>query len=175
MKAFWQSFFATILAIVVVALVATGVIVSKGDSKKKIEDHSWLVVDFYGSIEEYDPPSGIIGAVGGGGETLQRILGNLEKAAIDERIEGVIFKISGSNSAGLAMLDEIRGAARKVRGAGKKVFCWSDDLNRNAMPDRIEPLHAEGSRVRILAIPNDEERAIYDEGLRLLGRLRPDE
>ena len=44
------------------------------------------------------------------------------------------------------------------------------DENRNlaASPDRIEPLHAEGSRVRILAIPNDEERAIYAEGLELL-------
>ena len=48
-------------------------------------------------------------------------------------------------------------------------------LNRNASPDRIEPLHAEDSRVHILAIPNDEERAIYDEGLRLLGKQRPQE
>ncbi|MBN1857024.1 MAG: acetate/propionate family kinase [Dehalococcoidia bacterium] len=40
--------------------------------------------------------------------------------------------------------------------------------NAAASPDRIEPLHAEGSRVRILAIPNDEERAIYAEGVELL-------
>jgi len=40
--------------------------------------------------------------------------------------------------------------------------------NRRADPDRIEPLHAPDSRVRILAIPNDEERAIYAEGLQLL-------
>jgi acetate kinase len=45
-------------------------------------------------------------------------------------------------------------------------------VNRTALPDRIEPLHAEGSSVRILAIPNDEERVIYDEGLRLLGKAR---
>jgi len=40
--------------------------------------------------------------------------------------------------------------------------------NRRSDPDRIEPLHAPDSRVRILAIPNDEERAIYAEGLQLL-------
>jgi acetate kinase len=44
------------------------------------------------------------------------------------------------------------------------------DLERNAAaaPTRIEPLHLEGSPVRILAVPNDEERAIYAEGLLLL-------
>jgi len=43
-----------------------------------------------------------------------------------------------------------------------------EERNRLASPDRIEPLHVEGSRVRILAIPNDEEGAIYSEGLALL-------
>ena len=43
-----------------------------------------------------------------------------------------------------------------------------EELNRNADPDRIEPLHGAGSTVRILSVPNDEERAIYAEGLKLL-------
>lgn len=49
------------------------------------------------------------------------------------------------------------------------------DEGRNscASPDRIEPLHTDDARVRILAIPNDEERSIYDEGLRLLGESLP--
>ncbi len=42
-----------------------------------------------------------------------------------------------------------------------------ESRNRAAAPERIEPLHADGSAVRILAIPNDEERAIYAEGLTL--------
>ncbi len=44
------------------------------------------------------------------------------------------------------------------------------ERNRMADPSRIEPLHEEGSRVRILAIPNDEEWAIYAGGIELLGR-----
>jgi acetate kinase len=48
-----------------------------------------------------------------------------------------------------------------------------EDRNRTAEPDRIEPLHAEGAGVRILAIPTDEEAVIYDEGLRLMGGPQP--
>lgn len=45
-----------------------------------------------------------------------------------------------------------------------------EQRNVSADPSRIEPLHVDGSAVRILAIPNDEERAIYAEGLRLLAQ-----
>ncbi len=40
--------------------------------------------------------------------------------------------------------------------------------NCAARPDRIEPLHSEGARVRILSVPNDEESVIYAEGLAVL-------
>jgi len=132
MKVFWKCFFATILAAVVMGAAVIGVVGAKGESKKKIEGHSYLVIDIYGEIAEYDAPSGIMGAVGGKPETLQRVLGNLEKASVDKRIDGVIFKISSSNSAGLAMLEEMRGAIKKVRGAGKKVYAYTDSMDRNA-------------------------------------------
>ncbi len=46
-----------------------------------------------------------------------------------------------------------------------------DRRNASSNPERIEPLHVPDSTVRILAIPNDEERAIYDAGLRLLAEF----
>lgn len=48
----------------------------------------------------------------------------------------------------------------------------NEKANMSARPDAIEPLHVPGSAVRILAIPSDEERAIYDQGLRLLAQPR---
>ncbi len=133
MKTFWRCFFATILAFAVVAFVVVGMIASKSGGKKKIENRSYLVVDIYGDIAEYDAPSGIMGEVmGGKPETLQRVLGNLEKAAVDKRIDGVVFKISSSNGAGLAMLEEMRGAIKKVRAAGKKVYAYTDSMDRDA-------------------------------------------
>jgi protease-4 len=133
MRVFWKCFFATILAFAVVAFVVVGMVASKSEGKKKVENHSYLVIDIYGEIAEYDPPAGIMGEVmGGKPETLQRVLGNLEKAAVDKRIDGVVFKISSSNSAGRAMLEEMRGAIKKVRAAGKKVYAYTDSMDRDA-------------------------------------------
>ncbi len=133
MRVFWKCFFATILAFAVMVLVVAGMVASKSEGKKKIEGHSYLVVDIYGEIAEYDAPSGVMAELmGGKPETLQRVLGNLEKAALDDRIDGVIFKISSSNTAGLAKLEEMRGAIKKVRAAGKKVYAYTDSMDRNA-------------------------------------------
>jgi protease-4 len=133
MKVFWKCFFATILAFAVMVIVIVGIAASKGDSKKKILNHSYLVVDVYGDIAEYNPPAGIMGeVVGGKPETLQRILGNLEKVCVDDRIDGVIFKISSSNGAGHAMLEEMRGAIKKIRASGKKVYAYSDSMDRKS-------------------------------------------
>ena len=133
MKTFWNCFFATILAFAVAAVIVVGMVASKSEGKKKVENHSYLVIDIYGDIAEYDAPAGIMSEViGGKPETLQRVLGNLEKAAVDTRIEGVIFKISSTNGAGLAMLEEMRGAIKKVRAAGKKVYAYTDSMDRNA-------------------------------------------
>ncbi len=66
------------MALVVVIIVA--VVASKSADKPEIEDGSWLVIDLYGGITEYSPPSNFMGEImGGEGETLTRILCNLNK------------------------------------------------------------------------------------------------
>jgi protease-4 len=131
-KSFLRSFFATLLAIAVVVLVIVAVVASKSSDKPEIEDGSWLVIDLYGGITEYCPPSNVMGEImGGKGETLTRVLCNLNKVCVDDRIEGVIFKMSSSNGAGRAMLEEMRGAIKKVQASGKKVYGYSDSMNRH--------------------------------------------
>ncbi len=46
-----------------------------------------------------------------------------------------------------------------------------EDRNCSADPAGIEPLHKEGAPVHILSVPNDEERAICDEGMKLLAGM----
>ncbi|UCG52061.1 MAG: signal peptide peptidase SppA [Candidatus Latescibacterota bacterium] len=134
MKAFFRSFLASLLAIVVVLVVIVAAIGIKVSKKPSIKDHSYLVVDVYGEILPYFPPDGVIAEIlGGEPETLHRILSNLEKAAADKRIEGVILKVSSNNSLGLASLEEVRGAVAKVRDAGKKVYAFSDSMDRNSL------------------------------------------
>ena len=132
MKSFLRSFFATLLAIAMVIVIIVVIVASRTSDKPEIEDGSWLVIDLYGGITEYSPPTNLMGMiVGGEGETLTRILSNLDKVCVDDRIEGVIFKMSASNGAGRAMLEEMRGAIKMVQASGKKVYGYSDSMNRH--------------------------------------------
>ena len=57
--------------------------------KTKIADHSYLVIDIYGKVLEYYPPADIVGKfMGGDPLTLHAILASLEKASMDDRLDG---------------------------------------------------------------------------------------
>ncbi len=130
MKTFVRSFLGMLVAIVVVVALVAGVFAVKSRFRDRIKKHSYLVVDVYGEIMEYEPPGGLFSVMGDSPETVQRILGNLEKAALDDRIEGVILKMSGNAGIGYASLGEIRNAVMEIRGAGKKVYGFADVVNR---------------------------------------------
>lgn len=131
MKNFFVAFLGTLFAIIAVVMLVVGIGSYMSSKKPAIEDDSWLIVEMHTDLLEYDPPGGIMSRVSSADvETLQRILDNLEKAAVDDRIEGVIFKVSTSNSAGTAMLEEIRAAIRRVQDSGKKVLGWAESIER---------------------------------------------
>jgi len=129
-NSFARSFFASLLALVVLLALIVGIAALKLDHKTKIENHTFLVVDLYGALPEYDAPGDVVSqALGGEGETLQRVLSNLEKARVDKRIEGVILKLSSNFEAGAASLEEIRNALKKVQKADKPVYGFADSIN----------------------------------------------
>jgi protease-4 len=118
--------------------------------KPKIEDHSFLIIEMHGDIPEYDPPGGIMSEIAGGdGETLQRILSNLEKARFDDRIDGVIFKVSSASTYGLATSQEIRAAIKRLQESGKKVYGFAESFEMReyrllaACDEIIAPLTAD--------------------------------
>ncbi len=131
LKTLLTTSLAVLLAIVVLLLVvAAGIAIATGGGPD-VEDHSWLVVDLSSALPEYAPPTGLLEMVAGDSpETLQRVLGNLEKARVDERVDGVILKIDAGLGAGTAALGEIRGAVHKVRDGGKKAVAYTESLNR---------------------------------------------
>jgi protease-4 len=127
---FLRSFAASFLALVVLLLVIVGAAAMKFDKKSKIEDHSWLHIDIYGDVLEYDPPGDVLSQVTGGDAlTLQKILENLDKAVVDERIDGVLLQLSSSNNLGPAKMQEIRGGIERVQAAGKPVYGYADAMN----------------------------------------------
>lgn len=131
MKSFFVAFLGALFAIIVLVLLIGSIGGYMAGKQPAIEDRSWLIVEMYGDLLEYDPPGGIMSQlIDSDVETLQRILDNLEKAAVDDRIEGVIFKVAASNSVGTAMLQEIRGAIRRVQDTDKKVLVWAESFDR---------------------------------------------
>ncbi len=134
MRTFWISLGAAVLALILVLGMVVGVVATKMDSKTKIEDHSWLHLDLYGSLPEYDPPSGLVGTLtGGDSQTLQTVLTNLEMAANDQRIDGVVLQLSAANDAGRGKLEEIRRGVARVRAAGKPVLGFADNIDLNVL------------------------------------------
>jgi len=134
MRSFLRSFFASLLALVVVVLLVFAGVGAKSAKKPVIKNNSYLVMDIYGEILPYYAPDGVMAEVlGGETETVHRILGNLEKAAADKRIDGVIMKISGNNSLGGGSIEEIRAAIKKLRESGKPVFAFADNLDRKSI------------------------------------------
>jgi len=129
MPSFLRTVLATIVGVLLVAATVVAVAAWRLDSQTDIQKHSWLHLDVYGDLPEYDPPAGLVGALGGGVQTLQSILTNLEMAAVDERIEGVVLQLSAAQSAGNAKLEEIRGAVGRVRAAGKPVLAYADNID----------------------------------------------
>ena len=138
-----MNFIKTVIAVLVAqVLLAFGLffglgimtaLFSSGGDTVHVADGSWLVVDVYGDIPMYDAPESISGSIFGEPETLSDILTNLEKAAADHRLDGVVMKISASNSLGMASMGELRTAIAKVRASGIPVVAYSDDLDRDAL------------------------------------------
>ena len=132
MKSFLHSFLGALTAIVLLVLIGGGYAACLSGKQPKIEDDSYLIIELYAGLPEYDPPGGVMSQLGGGDtETLQRILSNLQKARVDERVKGVVLKVSASASIGGASRDEIRDAIKRLSESGKKVYAWVDSFDQS--------------------------------------------
>ncbi len=129
MKTLLYSCLGSLLALALIVLAVVGVFAFKSAGGPEVDKGDWLVIDLYGALPEYAPPSGPLGQLmDGDTRTLTRTLEVLEKARADERIAGLLLKI-GPNGAGWASIEEMRGSIAAFRAAGKPVFAWSDDLD----------------------------------------------
>ncbi len=124
----------TILSLIIVLAVMAGAFMLATNKGADVEEGSWLVIDLYGEVSEYDPPGGVLAQItGGGGLTLTSMLDAMDKAALDDRIEGVILHLSSSHGAGWAKLQELRNAVARVRAAGKPVHAWGDAMDLSTL------------------------------------------
>jgi protease-4 len=92
-----------------------------------IPSHAYLSIELREPLMEHYGPPRLGTLLHENPPCLMEITENLEKAAVDDRIQGVIFTLDGF-SAGLGKIDEIRHSIREVQAAGKSVYAYASEM-----------------------------------------------
>ncbi len=107
--------------LLLVIIVVVGIVLARREPT--IAPGSFLVVDIGGRYVEAQP-SGLIGQLlGSQKQVLVDLLLELRKAALDNRLQGVIVKITPADL-DFAKVQELRDALRRLQTAGKRVIAW---------------------------------------------------
>ncbi len=111
--------------IVVIGLVVLAIVLfrSRGGAPS-IADGSYLLVPVRGSYAEGKPP-GLLAKLIEDRNRLLDLLEDLDKAAHDDRIKGVVVKV-GALDTGWGQTEEIRQALTRIKATGKKVIGFLD-------------------------------------------------
>src|SRR5262245_4980506 len=115
-----------ILTVAVIAMIGVALWIARSH----LPDHSVLVLDLNGEIED-EPPRDLVAQLQARGPALPTLLLLLDMAAADARIDGVLVQVRGLRS-GYARLQELRDALAKVRGSGKTVVAYVQQESLNA-------------------------------------------
>ena len=133
MLAFLRTFAAVVLALMFfffVPLVFLVGVAAFSDTGPRPD--SWLTVRLSGPILEYYGPATLRDLFDDPPPCLMEVTENLEKAAVDDRIVGVILRLENP-AIGFGKLDEIRAGVRLVQAAGKPVYAHSSSFNESAL------------------------------------------
>lgn len=101
-----------------------------GGPSAKVQDHVALVLAPTGNLVEqlnYEPGRALLEGIAGDqpSQTLLRdLIETLDEGAKDPRIDFVVLKLDGLESAGLAQLQELGGAIQRFHKSGKKVIAY---------------------------------------------------
>lgn len=116
----------TLLTLFVVAILFVSVIVlfviGISDTTPSVKSNSTLTISFSGDIPEYQPQGDFpIGPKAG--LCVKTILENIDKAKVDDRINGILLEIN-SNLMGWAKIDEIKNKLADFKTSGKYVIAY---------------------------------------------------
>src|SRR5690606_12709294 len=111
----------------IVVLAAIGG--SDGANAGTVEDSSILRLKLFGDTPEYVRVSGLDDLFGGAPVTERQHVFNLEKAAADKRIKGVLLELGTMDGMGWAKVEELRDALVQFKKSGKFVVAFSEQLS----------------------------------------------
>jgi protease-4 len=109
-------------ALLVAGATCQAATAEKDPKPKKAQPLKFGEIELKGSYPEGAGASGLFGATT---ETLSDLIGRLDKAAADEKLDGVVLKINGA-SFGWAKVNELRQAISRLRAKGKQAIAYLD-------------------------------------------------
>lgn len=121
MRAIWS--FALVVCLLAVSSPASNAATrSNKGPRSKAEPFRFGHIELKGSYPEGAEPNGLFG---NSVETLSEIVGRLDKAADDEKLNGVILRINDP-TLGWAKVNELQHAIQHLRSKGKRVIAYLD-------------------------------------------------
>ena len=143
MKQFFKMFFASMLAMIIGGVILVGITiglivnaVSKADeagTKVEIADNSVLVIDLDKAFHEQGEKNSFAAfsdddAYSAG---VYDVVHSLEKAKDDDKIDGVLIKLSGTPN-GWATLQQLRAAIADFKTSKKFVYAYGENIPQRA-------------------------------------------
>jgi protease-4 len=116
--------------LLLVVLMGIGVVILRWPPT--IAPGSYLLAPVGGSYTDAPAPDLARELVGASEQNLTDLLLQLQKASVDERLQGVVLRVTPLDLP-LAQLQELRGAVGRLRDAGKHVIAWvmGEDFSGN--------------------------------------------
>ena len=140
------------LALCFVGIVVLAAMGSGDGGSSSVEDKSVLRMKLSGGTPEYVRSSGFDELFGDSPVTVRQHVFNLEKAAADKRIKGVLLELGPMEGTGWAKVEELRDALVEFKKSGKFVVAFSEYLVGEGVRARARRRHhrdAEGLVVRV--------------------------
>lgn len=122
-KGFFKWLTGVLAALVLLFLIGYIAVSALSDSEPTVVDNSYLSISLSGAISEYRAPDPLETTLGKSELDMKKIRDVLEKAAIDERINGVILQTEYIQ-VGFAKLQELRHLIEIFKQSGKPIYAF---------------------------------------------------
>ncbi len=121
MKTFLKWLLGILIVVGLILLAGFFIVSSLLSNEPSVPAHAYLSMELSGTLSEFIPGDPVEEAFGQAQMDMKKIRDNLEKAAVDERIHGVLLRI-GMLETGYAKIQELRHVIRQFKKSGKPIY-----------------------------------------------------
>ncbi len=112
-----------------IGIIILAALSGDGGPGASLQDSTVLRIRLEGAVPEYVRATGFEEFFGGAPVTVRQHVFNLEKAAADRRVKGVLLELGSLEGTGWAKVEELRDALLEFRKSGKFVVVFSEYMS----------------------------------------------